>query len=103
MRRVAAQKQAMVRRPHKPFPVQQPVPPIGGFPKINKTAFLRGMARSAGLLKGDPGPSVKLKAPKGKKRRTHGPGIGRLANSAAPGNQVRGGALARGRMLGAAK
>jgi hypothetical protein len=101
MRRVAAQAQARTRKPHGPFPVQQPVPPIGGFPSVKRTAYLRGMARSAGLLKGDPSPNVKLQAPKKTPRRPNAKGLAKFAQSASPRMLGGGASLTRGRGLGA--
>ena len=96
MRRVSPPKGAMVKRNKGANPVQQPVPPIGGFPTINRTAFLRGMARKAGMLKGDPSPNIKLKAPKAMKGKKLTAKIGATAPSSTPGVMSTGGNMTRG-------
>lgn len=95
----APQAGARTKKPKQPFPVQQPMQPMGGFATVKRTAYLRGMARDAGLMKGEPKIATKLKKTNkigGKGRKAKG--LGAFSQQATPGmsgsaNMVRGGGL----------
>lgn len=55
-----AKPQQAVKKPVQPIQPAQPIGPIGGFPGVSTPGFMRGLARQAGMMKGEVKPKLKI-------------------------------------------